>query len=81
MNSLIFGKYVNNNSILTKLDARTKLLMMIALVVFCFLNLNIYAYLTLFLVLVILMLIGKLRFKPLLKIIKHMWFLMLMLLV
>ena len=42
MNNLIFGKYVNNNSFLTKLDARFKLLAMMALVVFCFLDLNIY---------------------------------------
>ena len=81
MNNMIFGKYVNNHSFLTKLDSRFKLIAMIALVVFCFLNLNIYAYLALFAFLVLLMIIGKLRFKPLLKIVKHMWFLMLILLV
>lgn len=81
MNSMIFGKYVNNNSFLTKLDARFKLLAMIVLVVFCFVDLNFNAYLVLFSILVGLTLIGKLKIRPLLKIIKHMWFLMLILLV
>ncbi len=81
MNKMVFGKYVNNNSFLTKLDARVKLLLMIALVVFCFVDFSIYAYLGLFVILIGLTIIGKLKFKPLLKIIKHMWFLMLMLLV
>lgn len=81
MNKMVFGKYINNNSFLTKLDARLKLLLMIVLVVFCFIDFSIYAYLGLFLILIAFTLIGKLKFKPLLKIIKHMWFLMLMLLV
>lgn len=81
MNSLIFGKYINNNSFLTKMDARVKLLAMILLVVFCFINFNLYAFFGLFIVLVLLTIVGKLKFKPLLKIIKHMWFFMLILLV
>ena len=81
MNNIIFGKYVNNNSFLTKLDARLKLLLMIVLVVFCFIDFSIYAYLGLFVLLIALTIIGKLKFKPLLKIIKHMWFFMLMLLI
>ena len=81
MNNIIFGKYVNNHSFLTKLDARFKLLGMLGVVIFCFLDFNFYAYLTLFGVLIFFTIIGKLKFKPLLRIIKHMWFLMLMLLV
>lgn len=81
MNNLVFGKYINNHSFLTKLDARFKLVAMIALVVFCFLNLNIYSYIALFAILIGIMVIGKLKFKPLLKLIKHMWFLMLVLLI
>ena len=81
MNKFVFGKYVNNHSLLTKLDARFKLLAMIALVVFCFLNLHIYAYLTLFGLLIVLTIVGKLKFRPLLRLIKHMWFFMLILLI
>lgn len=81
MNKLIFGKYVNNNSFLTKMDARVKLLAMIVLVVFCFINFNLIAFSSLFVILILLTIVGKLKFKPLLKIIKHMWFLMLILLV
>lgn len=81
MNKIIFGKFVNNNSLLTKLDARFKLFMMLLLVIFCFLNLNLVAYLGLFSILVILTFIGKLKFKPLFKLIKHMWLFILILLI
>ena len=81
MNNMIFGKYVNNNSFLTKLDARFKLFAMLVLIIFSFLNFNITAYLCLFGFVVVLTIIGKLKFKPLLKVIKHMWFLMLVLLI
>ena len=81
MNKVIFGKFINNNSLLTKLDARFKLFMMLALVVFCFLDFGLVAYLGLFSILVILTFIGKLKFKPLLKLIKHMWMFLLMLLI
>ena len=81
MNNMIFGKYLNNNSFLTKLDSRFKLFAMLVLVVFSFLNFNIVTYLGLFGFVVLLTIIGKLKFKPLLKVIKHMWFLMLILLV
>lgn len=81
MNNMIFGKYINNNSFLTKLDARFKLLVMIVLVVFCFIDLSFPAYLALFASLALLTIVGKLKFKPLLKVIKHMWFLMLILLI
>lgn len=79
MNNMIFGKYVNNNSFMTKLDARFKLFAMLILVVFSFLDFHILAYLALFGFVVVLTIIGKLKFKPLLKVIKHMWFLMLIL--
>ena len=80
MNNMILGKYVNNNSFLTKLDARFKLFAMTTLLVFSFLNFNIQTYLILFGFVVVLMLIGKLSFKPLLKVIGSMWFLMLLVL-
>jgi len=81
MDNITFGRYVNNHSFLTKIDARVKILMMVVLLVFCFLNFNIVGFGCLFLLLCLLMVIGKLRFKPLLKIIKHMWLLFLMLLI
>lgn len=81
MNNITFGKYVNNHSFLTKIDARVKIFIMIVLLVFCFLDFNIVGFSLMFLFLCLLMFIGKLKFKPLLKIIKHMWFLFLMLLV
>lgn len=81
MDNITFGKYINNNSLLTKIDARVKILIMVALLIFCFLDLNLIAFVSLFGVLCLLMVIGKLRFKPLLKIIKHMWFLFLFLLI
>lgn len=81
MDNITFGRYVNNHSLLTKIDARVKILMMIGLLIFCFLDFNIIGFGCLFLVLCSLMVLGKLRFKPLLKIIKHMWFLFLFLLI
>ena len=81
MDNITFGKYINNNSLLTKIDARIKILMMIVLLVFCFLNFNIIGFISLFLVLSLFMVIGKLSFKPLFKMVKHMWFLFVVLLV
>jgi energy-coupling factor transporter transmembrane protein EcfT len=81
VDNITFGKYINNHSFLTKIDARVKILMMIVLLVFCFVDLNIVSFGCLFGVLVLFMLVGKLRFKPLLKIVKHMWLLFIMLLV
>lgn len=81
MNNIAFGKYINNHSLLTKLDARVKIAIMITLLIFCFLDLNIVGFGLLFAFLCLLMVIGKIRFKPLFKIVKHMWLLFLMLLV
>lgn len=81
MSSITFGKYINNNSFLTKLDARVKLGIMIVLLIFCFINFNIVGFSLLFGFLCLLMLIGKLSFKPLWNIIKHMWLLFVVLLI
>ena len=75
MNNMTFGKYINNHSILTKIDARVKIALMVVLLIFCFLDFNIVGFGLLFAFLCLLMIIGKLKFKPLLKIIKHMWLL------
>ena len=81
MNNITFGKYVNNHSFLTKMDARVKIAIMVGLLVCCFINFNIVGFSLLFGFLCLLMFIGKLSFKSLFKIVKHMWFLFLMLLV
>lgn len=81
MNNIVFGKFIDNKSVLTKLDARFKLLAMLVLVVFCFLDLSLFAYSILFAIIIGFTIIGKLKFKPILKLIKHMWFFMLILLI
>lgn len=70
MNNVVFGKYVDNHSFLTKLDARFKLLAMALLLIFSFMNFNIAAYGCLFGFVVLLTIIGKLNFVPIFKIIK-----------
>ena len=79
MDNIAFGRYVNNHSFLTKIDARVKILMMVARLVFCFLDFSIVGFGCLLILLCMLMVIGKLKFKPLFKIIKHMWLLFVML--
>lgn len=81
MDNITLGRYVNNHSFLTKIDARVKIAMMVILLIFCFVDFNIIGFGCLFLLLCLLMVIGKLKFKPLLQIVKHMWFLFVMLLV
>lgn len=81
MNSITFGKYVNNHSLLTKIDARIKITMMVVLLVFCFANFNIVGFGLLFGFLCGLMALGKLSFRSLWNIVKHMWLLFLMLLI
>lgn len=77
----IFGKFVNNNSILTKIDARLKLFIAFALLILNFLNFSIFAYFGLFLFLLILHSVGKLNLKSLGKMIVHMWLLIVVLLI
>lgn len=81
MDNITFGRYINNHSFLTKIDARVKVLIMVVLLVFCFLDFNIVGFGCLFLFLCLVMVVGKLKFRPLLKIIKHMWVLFVMLLI
>jgi energy-coupling factor transport system permease protein len=81
VNNITFGKYINNHSFFTKLDARIKIMMMVVLLVFCFVDFNIFGFGLLFGLLCLLMFIAKLSFKSLFRIVKHMWFLFLMLLI
>lgn len=81
MDNITLGKYINNNSILTRIDSRFKIGIMAVLLVFCFLDLNIFGFLSLFLLLSLLMVIGKLSFKSLINVVKHMWLLFVVLFV
>lgn len=77
----IFGKYVDNKSFLTKLDTRFKLFAMAVLLIFSFMNFNIIAYSCLFGFVILLTIIGKLSFIPIFKIVKSMWFLIVIILI
>ena len=81
MDNITLGKYINNNSILTKIDSRFKIGMMVILLVFCFLDLNFVSFFSLFIGLGVLMFIGKLNFKSLFNVVKHMWVLFVVLFV
>ena len=81
MDNATFGKYINNHSFLTKIDARIKILMMVVLLAFCFFNINILAYCGLFLFLILFMVVGKLSLKSLFKIVSHLWLLFVLVLI
>ena len=86
MNDITFGRYIARNTVVHRLDARNKLLMMILLFVSIFLqftlwstNLIIAGFLLIFLF--VTMLISEVSLKDLFKSLKGMWFLVLFLLV
>lgn len=78
---VVFGKYVDNNSFLTKIDARIKLLMTVTLMVISFLNLNFYVYLGYFAFILLVTLLSKLSLKPIVSFFKNTWLLILIILV
>ena len=69
--NVVFGKFLDNNSLLTKLDARFKLLATLILMILSFINLNFYVYLGYFIVIILITLIGKLSLKPMLSFLKN----------
>lgn len=73
---MIFGKYIENNSWLTKIDARIKLIMILCLMILSFVNLHIFVYIGLFASILIFTLLGKLSLKPVLSFFKGMWLLL-----
>lgn len=78
---MIFGKYIENNSWLSKIDARIKLVMILCLMILSFVNFNFFIYVGLFLSVVIFTLVGKLTLKPIVSFFKGMWLILLILLV
>ena len=78
---VIFGKYVDNNSFLTKVDVRIKLFITLLLMVISFFNLNFYVYLGYFLVVLLITLLAKLSLKPILTFFKNTWVLITIILI
>ena len=86
MSDITFGRYVTRDTIIHRLDARNKLLMMILLFVSIFLRFNLWSTNLiiggiLLLFLIVSMLIAKVSLKDLFKSLKGMWFLVIFLLV
>ena len=77
----VFGKYVDNGSVLTKIDARFKLVAMLVLVFLTFLDFNILAYLAYFIGIVLITLLGKISLKPIVSFFKGMWIVILIMLI
>jgi len=78
---VIFGKYVDNNSFLTKVDVRFKLFATLFLMIISFFNLNFYVYVGYFLSILMITVLAKLSLKPLLSFLKNTWFLIFVILI
>lgn len=81
MKNIALGRYVPYNTIIHKIDPRTKLLLMIALLVAVFFQLTFVEYAFLIIVTLVIMLISKVKVLSIFKSLKPMWFMMLILLV
>lgn len=85
MNS-VFGKLTPYNTIIHKLDPRVKIISLIALMIMCFLPYGNYTNRFiilggLFLIILFIMLLGRVSFWGFLKSLRHMWFMMIFLVV
>lgn len=86
MSDIVFGRYCSRDTVIHKLDARNKILLLILLFVAIFLQFNLWSTTliisgVLLLILIILMIISKTSIISLFKSLKGMWFLILFLLV
>lgn len=86
MNSISFGRYVNYDSFIHKLDARSKILFLICLMIMIFMPFSVWSTslifsLIYFVLLIILMIMSHCSFLSFLKGILSMWFLFLFLIV
>ena len=79
--NIVFGKYIDNGSILTKVSAKIKLLLTTLLMIMSFISFNFYVYLGFSLLIVLLTFIGKLSVKPIWTFLKSIWVLVLIVLV
>ena len=77
----VFGKYVDNGSILTKIDARFKLIAMFVLIFLTFWDFSIWVYFTYFIGIVLITLLGKISLKPIVSFFKGMWIIILIMLI
>ena len=86
MSDIVFGRYSPSNSIVHKIDARNKILMLILLVVTVFLQFKVWSTMLiisgfLLCLLIILMLVSKVSIRELFKSLASMWILVIFLLV
>lgn len=86
MNNISLGRYVPYNTLIHKLDPRTKILSMILLMVIIFFSYgstwtNLIVYGGLGIIILVLMKMSKIKFRQVLKQLKMMWFMMLFLFV
>lgn len=84
MNNISLGRYVPYNTLIHKLDPRTKILSMILLMVIIFFSYgstwtNLIVYGGLGIIILVLMKMSKIKFRQVLKQLKMMWFMMLFL--
>ena len=59
-----FAKYVDNDSLLTKIDARIKLISTLVMIILSFINFNVWVYLGYFAFILLITILGKLSLKP-----------------
>ena len=81
MNNITLGRYVPNNTILHRLDPRTKLFGLIVILVAIFLKIDWIQYGFLLLLTLSLLLISKTSIKSIFSSLRHMWFMMIFLLI
>ena len=86
MNSISFGRYVNYDSFIHKLDARSKILFLICLMIMIFMPFSVWSTslifsLIYFVLLIVLMIMSHCSFLSFLKGILSMWFLFLFLII
>ncbi|MGI6378341.1 energy-coupling factor transporter transmembrane protein EcfT [bacterium] len=79
--NIALGRYIPYDSIIHRLDPRTKLLALIALLVAIFFKLSFWEYAFLIVVCLALILISKVKFRSILQAFKPMWLMMLFLLI
>ena len=81
MKNLALGRYIPNNTVIHRLDPRTKLIAMILLLVCVFLPIGFLGYIIMAVLLFVVLKLTKIKVKTLLRLIKNMWFMFLFLFV
>lgn len=77
--NIALGRYTPYNSIIHRIDPRTKIVGVIGLLVAIFLNLTFWEYVFVFAVCLLLVLLSKVKITSILKSLKAVWFMMLLL--